>query len=291
LDCSRYRTQIVPLIKGNLGPEDSQHLRRHLEGCGRCRREFEEADWLVAGMNDIREETRDGHVSSTLLYHFVRSAQSLEPETIDFIRTHLDRCGQCRQDAAVVEQLLRIPVENGEFAPQAAPTRLGFWRAIYNRRLVAGFAAAVAVALLLVVWVSSWDAAHLPAIAKVVSQPQAEHSGYTVVALANDMTTRGGGAPGTTAAAVIAEDDRALVLTLEAVTFKDEELSFSALIKASDGGLIWQSDVAADQLDSGRLWLIMNRKHFDPGIYQISVVEHQGDYRATVSTARFEIVE
>jgi anti-sigma factor RsiW len=290
VNCSEYKSQIVALINGNLAPEDAARLRGHLAECKDCNGEYEVTDRLVKGLKSVSDEIRENHISSTLLYQFIQSPQSLDADTIDLVRTHLDLCDRCQQDTTGISQLLGIEIEKPPATEEIPSRPTGFWGAIFRKRLVPAFTAAAAVIIILVAWIVSTNDGSLPSVARVISYEEARISGYTVVTLVNDITTRGENESTEMTPTVISRSDaRALILTLEAVTFGDEDVSYGVVVTGPDGNPVWQSDVTADQLESGSLWLIADRDDFKRGTYQISVVEQQGDYRATVSTARFEI--
>jgi hypothetical protein len=289
VDCSDYKTQFVSLIKGHLDPGESADLEKHLAECETCRGIYKETEWLINGLYAARGEIRDNHISSSLLFHFVRSPRSLDSETVDWVRTHLDRCGQCRQDAAFVKQQLGVGVEDDTSIKKTPGRRPGFWHYVFRRHLVPVYTAVAVVAVVLILWIVSTDDGSLPTIAKVMSYDEAQRSGYPVVTLAAHMTTRGENPAAILPPVITESNERALVLTMEAVTFQDEEMSYGVQITGLDGNTIWQSDVTVDQLASGNLWLVVDRNDFESGIYRLSVLERQGDYRAPISTAHFEI--
>lgn len=276
-------------IKGNLAPGDAARLQEHLAECDGCRKEYEATDWLLKGLTAVRDEIRENHLSSTLLYHFIQSPRSLDADTTVFVRTHLDLCDRCRQDAAAVRRLSNVEIENIPPIEEIPNRPAGFWRPVFRIRLIPAVAAA-AIAILLVAWIVSMNVGSLPLFARVVSHEEAQKSGYSVVNLINDITTRGDDefAAGTPTV-VIRSHTRGLVLTLEAVTFGDEDVSYGVVVTGLDGNSVWQSKVTADQLESGSLWLIVDGSDFEPGTYRITVFEQQDGIRTNVSTAHFEI--
>jgi anti-sigma factor RsiW len=293
--CPECRIQLTALIKGFLGPEEAARMRAHLDECEGCRREYAETQSLIAGMIAAREEIRSEHVSSLLLYQYVESLGSLDTETFDRVRSHVEQCDECRKDAAVIRELREMDSASGAATAAEAPPRRRGWRrgwrrVVFARRLAPVFAAVVALAVFAGAWLVLTGDGSLPRVAEVVSHTKAAEAGYPIVALSNDTTTRGeerspAGAP----AQIAGDGGRAVIVTLEAVTFADEEMVYGVEIEKAGGTPVWRSDVTPGQLESGGLWLVVDRDDLEPGIYQIRVVESQGDYRATVSTARFEI--
>jgi hypothetical protein len=282
----------VPLIKGHLSPDESERLRSHIETCPNCRREFEEYAWLIAGMVSAREEIQNGHVSSGLLFQFVQKPRSLDSETMEFVNAHLDQCEHCRQDFFAIQELSDIDIAGTNPAAETAPEQFSFWRSLFRRRLLPVHAALAVVVLAVIVWLNMSDKTSPFEIARAVTKSEALSSGYSIVALSSSMTTRGDDALGTAAP----EIDRTvkhepIILNLEAVTFEDEDMTYSVTITAADGNVVWQSTLSVDQLESGKVWLIFDPKDMKPGSYQVSVVEHQSGYQATVSTAHFQIAE
>lgn len=291
MDCSDYKDEFVRLLKGHLGEEDSQRLRSHLEECGNCRREYEETDWLVAGMVDASARIKGGHISSRLLCEYVQLPASLDSDTIDFIAAHIDRCDHCRQDAKVIERLSAINLDANDGAIDASRGSVGAWRSLFRRRLLPAYAtvvlAAVVIALLFAL-----DRTPSLLVARAVSPVDAEQSGHTVVALANSMAVRGDHTSGVPAPPVISKSDWApVVLSIEVVTFEDEDMRYSARIEKAEGEAIWETDLDPALLESGRLWLLFDQVDLSTGTYRVSVIENEGLYEATISTATIEIVE
>jgi hypothetical protein len=292
LDCSEYRAQIIPFIKGHLGPEESERLRRHMESCELCRNEHEESEWLVKGMVSTRDKIKDGHISSHLLHQYIRSPGALEPETIDFVQEHFDRCDQCRQDAVGIEKLSDINIGDNNRGTDTGRGARDSRRSWFRPRLVPAYAMLAVVLITAVVVVQKMNDATSLLIAKAVSHADAQSAGLTVVALTNEATTRGDDTKGEPAPQVISKKaSQPAILSLEAVTFEYEDLSYSVQITSADGSTLWQSELTVEQLEAGKLWLILDQAAFDPGVYQITVIEHEDDYQATISTARIDIVE
>ena len=243
-------------------------------------------------MVEARGDIQDGHISSRLLYQFLRTPNSLDSDTMDFINAHLDGCEQCQQDVSAIHQLSEIDIVGDDRAPEIAPETFSFWRVLFRRRMLPAYAVLAAVVLVVVVLVSLSDETSPLLIARALTQSEAQRSGYTIVALAGGVTTRGGDVSEASAPVIVrGAEPQPVVLSLEAVTFEDEDMTYSVTITAADGSVMWQSALSVEQVESGRVWLMLDPEDIRPGVYQVSVVEHQRDYQAIVSTARFQITE
>ncbi len=292
MKCPEYRDWIIPLIKGHLPPTESEQLRSHLDGCENCRREYEESAWIAAGFLASASEIRGGHISAKLLYQFVQTPGSLESETIDFVRSHLERCDQCQRDSVGIKQLLEIDVDGGTDAKEAERSPTHSWWRFFRGRLVPAYAALAIILIAAAVFVVTSVDETSPLIARAVTQADAARSGYTMIALANYITTRGTDESAESKpTTIVGVNRKPVVVSLEAVTFEDEELSWRVVIAKGDGLTVWESDLDTAHLESGQIWLILDWEKLEPGVYQLSVLEQDGEYTATISTARFEIVD
>ena len=265
-------------------------LRRHLLSCESCRREYDETNLLISGMVASRDRILEGHISSNLLYQFVQTPQALEPETIELINTHLSLCDRCQEDSANIKQLILIDSETD--AAVEKHRRPSFWRKLFHKRLVPAYSILAVILIAAVALLFRQPDTSLLSFAQVVSQAAAEKSGYKIFTLENSITPRGDDASPSRELPVISKGvDKHMVLSIEAVTFEDEKMSYLARITSSDGTTVWESDLDKAYLESGTLWLILDHNDFEIGVFRLIVLEHEGDYQASISTGLFEVVE
>jgi hypothetical protein len=228
-------------------------------------------------------------MSSNLLYQFVRAPRSLDTETIDHIDSHLDGCDRCREDTRSIERLVEMGIgEYGDTKDETASPSL--WRSIFRRQLVPVYSVLAVVIFVASVLIVKLEDTAPGEIARAISQADAERTGFNVLTLPNIVTTRSDLSTKSEPAKIPQSAGKSVLVSIEAVTFEDEDMVFSARIETDDGKTVWESRIVVAQLESGRLWLLIDQNALVSGFYKLSVIEREGESTATISASTFEIV-
>ena len=292
MDCSQCEELVVAYIKGHLEQAVSVSVQSHIESCARCRKNYEETRWLIDGLVGAKREIAAGHLSSTLLYDFVASRGDLDKETIETIESHLAVCGECTRDIDRIRQLISISIKEEAPTRELSP-RTGFWGSIFGKRLVPVYSAIVVLiaAVSVIYFVGRKPPSSL--LVKVVTEDSARKSGYEIFSLFPSQIARGAEEePSKSVQEVPRRGSDHMILTMDVVTFEEQGVSYKIMIRWEGGDRFSETDVDPVLLESGRLWLAVDKKGLSPGVYEVTLVEHTPDGgRSTIVKSSFRMVE
>jgi Putative zinc-finger len=130
MDCEGASERLPWLYAGSLNPAEAAEVRRHLEGCARCRAELQETRQAAAVF--------DAHLPTAVLVDLAwdRPVTGIAAE---LVHAHLAACADCREELELVRESRRL-----EAAAPADVVRRARWswrRAVLPATLAAGLAA------------------------------------------------------------------------------------------------------------------------------------------------------
>jgi RNA polymerase sigma factor (sigma-70 family) len=129
MDCEAATERLPWLYAGSLEPAEAAEVRRHLEGCERCRAELQQTRQAAAVF--------DAHLPSAVLVD-VAWDRPVTAFADDLVQAHLDGCASCREELALLQESRRLEPQ-AEAAPVVRPVR---WHKIaLPATLAAGLAA------------------------------------------------------------------------------------------------------------------------------------------------------
>jgi hypothetical protein len=135
MDCEAASERLPWLYAGSLAPEEAAELRRHLEGCPRCRAEMDETRRAAAVF--------DAHLPTEVVLDLAWDRPVLALPA-DVVRAHLDTCAACTEDLALARESRRLEGQRPEAATvrPLRPAGRSAWRvAALPATLAAGLAA------------------------------------------------------------------------------------------------------------------------------------------------------
>jgi hypothetical protein len=135
MDCEAASERLPWLYAGSLAPEEAAELRRHLEGCPRCRAEMDETRRAAAVF--------DAHLPTAVVLDLAwdRPVTALPA---DVVRAHLETCAACSEDLALARESRLLEGQRPDAANvlPLRPAGRSVWRvAALPATLAAGLAA------------------------------------------------------------------------------------------------------------------------------------------------------
>ncbi len=292
MDCSQCEELVAAYIKAHLEPAVSASVQSHIEGCAHCRKNYEETRWLMDGLLRTSKEIAAGHISSALLYDFAASRESLDRETIQTIETHVTTCGECAQDVERTKQLISTPISEDVSTHELIP-RTSVWGSIFGKRLLPVYSAVVVLIAAASVVYFVWRQPSSIHLAEIVTEHSARNTGYEIYPLFSSQIARGvEEETGERVQQVPRRGSSHMILSMDVVTFEEKGVSYDLMIRSERADRIWETEVEPRLLESGKLWLVVNKKDLPPGNYEVTLVEHTPDgERSTISKSNFRMVE
>jgi hypothetical protein len=130
MDCEGASERLPWLYAGSLDPGEAAEVRRHLEGCARCRAELQETRQAAAVF--------DAHLPTAVLVDLAweRPVTAIAAE---LVQAHLAACAECREELELVRESRRL--EAAAPAEVVRPVRWSWRTAALPATLAAGLAA------------------------------------------------------------------------------------------------------------------------------------------------------
>ncbi len=77
LDCKKNLKMIIPYIKNELPPGDTEEFLDHIKRCKMCREELEIYFTIEVGLNNIDKGDQDYNIAGALMEHIASSYRQL----------------------------------------------------------------------------------------------------------------------------------------------------------------------------------------------------------------------
>lgn len=144
-----FKRRLVRFTSGLLSPEESERFHQLAGSDSAC------GELLAAFTEDPVDPSELGHIPASVLAVWPRATKTLRGLERDAIRTHLERCSDCREDLTVLGFEPVLEADPGDVARADNVVRLEGRRPSPMRRVrlaAAGFGLAAAASLALVLW-------------------------------------------------------------------------------------------------------------------------------------------
>ena len=119
MKCDEFQDQIPRYLRWELSAAEKAAFESHVADCVQCREALEDLTWLRNGLRASQDALAVGHIANRLLLRYIEAPDDLPAHTVDFIRSHLSTCDDCRETYDDMTALAGIELD----VPASTPVR------------------------------------------------------------------------------------------------------------------------------------------------------------------------